>query len=132
MLTDIITYGFCIAIAVGAIFAWANAESKYRAQRNKIFELASQLKSLQRDLRQAQTQSGNTGSESKKYREALIKIGTIIGTTEDKADAATKIYTLIGSVAPEAIMTVKRPKNKRDESETENMFQRMKEKLNPG
>lgn len=137
MLTDIITYGFCIAIAIGAIFAWANAETKYRAQRHKIYELAGQLRSAQRDLRATQSQSGSTDSKSKKYHETLIKIGAILGASEDKSDAGAKIYTLLSGVAPEAVLTVKRPKKgassgKRDKEETENMFHRMKEKLGTG
>ncbi|MDH5216848.1 MAG: hypothetical protein OEX19_04080 [Gammaproteobacteria bacterium] len=136
MLTDIITYGFCIAIAIGAIFAWANAETKYRAQRHKIYELASQLRSAQRDLRTTQTQSGSTDSKSKKYHETLIKIGAILGASEDKSDAGAKIYSLLSGVAPEAVLTVKRPKGgsagKRDKEETENVFHRMKEKLGTG
>lgn len=135
MLTDIITYGFCIAIAIGAIFAWANAETKYRAQRNKIFELAHQLKSAQRDLRQAQSQSGNTDSKSRKYHETLIKIGAIIGAIDEKTDTSAKIYNLLSGVAPEAILTAKRPKtnkDKRDKEETENVFHRMKEKMGTG
>jgi len=136
MLTDIITYGFCIAIAIGAIFAWANAETKYRAQRHKIYELAGQLRSAQRDLRDTQTQSGSTDSKSKKYHETLIKIGAILGATDDKSDTGAKIYSLLSGVAPEAVLTVKRPKGdssgKRDKEETENMFHRMKEKLGTG
>jgi hypothetical protein len=134
MLTDIITYGFCIVIAVGAIFAWANAETKYRAQRNKIFELAHQLKSTQRDLREAQSQSGSTDSKSRKYHDTLIKIGAIIGATEDKTEAGEKIYSLLSGVAPEAVLTAKRPKSsdKRDRQEAENVFHRMKEKMGTG
>ena len=142
MTLEIITYGFCICLAIGAVFAWANAETKYRAQRSKIYELASHLKSTQRELRESKSKSGSNDNQSRKYHDTLIKIGAILGATEDKSDAGVKIYSLLSGEAPEAVLTVKRPKgggkvnktnkDKRDKAETENMFQRMKEKMGTG
>lgn len=136
MLTDLITYGFCIALAIGAVFAWANAETKYRRQRNKIFELSALLKSAQRDLRELQNRSGVSDSSSKKYHDALIKIGAVLGASGEQTDTTNKIYGLLNSALPEAVMMAKRPKsgsaNKRSKEETEEFFHAMKEKMGSG
>ncbi|MDH5545843.1 MAG: hypothetical protein OEZ43_09635 [Gammaproteobacteria bacterium] len=131
MVTEVITYAFCIAIAIGALFAWANAESKYKAQRNKIFELAAQLKYAHRDLRELRDKSGNTDSRSQRYYDALIKVGAIVGTDNTKSETNDKINTVLSAVIPEAVTISKQPKGKgkRDGTETEEMFRRMKEKL---
>lgn len=128
MLTNLVTYGFCIALAIGALFAWANAETKYRRQRKKIYELAGMLKSAQRDLRQMQSRSGASNDKSQRYHSTLVQIGAILGDTEEQTEVTSKIYSLLNGAIPEAIMTTKRPR-KRSQQETEHMFKNMKGKL---
>lgn len=129
MVGGIVTVVFCFGIALTAVFAWANAETKYKLQRKKIFELAHQLRSSQRDLRELQAYISSADSNTNKYRRTLAKVGYILANEDDAQERDEQISEVLSSNVPEMLPQKKQHREgitKRTQAETEEIFHRVR------
>jgi hypothetical protein len=123
---------FCIGLAGGAIAAWRKAENKYQAQREKILDMANEIRTMRSRIRSLQTAENSGEPLEKSYHNAIKQIAIILDNVTNKTDEEKQIVKMIkreqSEIALELFKSQGTPQ-KRDINEAKAKFKNMKKEM---